>query len=124
MRPTSTELEFLKLLWKESPRTARELHQELEGILQWGYSSTRKTLDRMAEKALVTVTKEGNVNLFAPQVDKVKTLASFAADFAKRVFELDGPLPTAMFTGSKLIDDDEIDQLEHLLEQLRKEQEQ
>ena len=31
------------------------------------------------------------------------TLASFAQDFAKRIFELDGPLPVAMFADSKLV---------------------
>lgn len=122
MQPTSTELEFLKLLWKRSPRTARELHDELEDVLGWGYSSTRKTLDRMTEKDLTSVIKKGNVNLFLPEVDKVKTLAAYAVDFAKRIFELEGPLPTAMFTGSKLINDDEIDELESLLDHLSKEQ--
>jgi len=118
VNPTSTELEFLKLLWKKSPLTARELHQELESVLGWGYSSTRKTLDRMTDKGFISVSKDKNVNLFTPQVDKIKTLASFAADFAKRVFEIDGPLPTAMFAGSKLIDDNEISELENLLDDL------
>lgn len=120
MKPTSTELEFLKLLWKKSPRSARELHDELETLLDWGYSSTRKTLERMHDKGLVTIEKKGNANLFTAKADKVKTLAVYASDFAKRVFELDGPLPTAMFAGSKLIDDEEIDELESLLDDLTK----
>ena len=120
MKPTSTELEFLKLLWKKSPRSARELHDELTDILDWGYSSTRKTLDRMIDKDLVSAAKQGNANLFTAKADKVKTLAEYASDFAKRVFELDGPLPTAMFAGSKLIDDEEINELESLLDNLTK----
>jgi predicted transcriptional regulator len=123
MQPTSTELEFLKLLWKKSPLTSRELHQELEMILDWGYSSTRKTLDRMNEKGLISVKKEGKSNLYTPQADKMKTLASYAVDFAKRVFEFNEPLPVAFFSGSNLVDDSEISELKQLLDDLSEEQE-
>mgnify|MGYP000524405773 FL=1 len=118
MQPTAPELEILKVLWQRQPRTARELHDEIEAQFHWSYSSTRKTLERMGEKGLVNITSEGNKRIYTAQVDKVKTLASFAQDFAKRVFELDGPLPIAMFTDSKLIDDGEIADLEKLLKDL------
>ncbi|WP_435275332.1 BlaI/MecI/CopY family transcriptional regulator [Psychrobium sp. nBUS_13] len=118
MQPTAPELEILKVLWQRQPRTARELHDEIEAQFHWSYSSTRKTLERMGEKGLVNITSEGNKRIYTAQVDKVKTLASFAQDFAKRVFELDGPLPVAMFTDSKLIDDGEIADLEKLLKDL------
>ncbi len=118
MQPTAPELEILKVLWQRQPCTARELHDEIEAQLQWSYSSTRKTLERMGEKELVNITSQGNKRIYTAQVDKVKTLASFAQDFAKRVFELDGPLPVAMFTDSKLIDDGEIADLEKLLKDL------
>ena len=42
-------------------------------------------------------------------------MAAFARDFGQRVMEMDGPLPVNMFTGSKLVDDDELAQLEQLL---------
>ncbi|OIQ46937.1 MAG: penicillinase repressor [Gammaproteobacteria bacterium MedPE] len=118
MQPTAPELEILKVLWQRQPRTARELHDEIEAQFHWSYSSTRKTLERMGEKGLVNITSQGNKRIYIAQVDKVKTLASFAQDFAKRVFELDGPLPVAMFTDSKLIDDGEIADLEKLLKDL------
>mgnify|MGYP000680698817 FL=1 len=118
MQPTAPELEILKVLWQRQPRTARELHDEIEAQFHWSYSSTRKTLERMGEKGLVNITSQGNKRIYIAQVDKVKTLASFAQDFAKRVFELDGPLPVAMFTDSKLIDDGEIAYLEKLLKDL------
>ena len=118
MQPTAPELEILKVLWLRQPCTARELHDEIEAQFHWSYSSTRKTLERMGEKELVNITSQGNKRIYTAQVDKVKTLASFAQDFAKRVFELDGPLPVAMFTDSKLIDDGEIADLEKLLKDL------
>ncbi len=124
MQPTAPELEILKLLWQSQPRTARELHDEIEQLLGWSYSSTRKTLERMGDKGFVAMEFKGNKKIYCAQVDKVKTLAAFAQDFAKRVFELDGPLPVAMFTDSRLIDDSEIADLEKLLKDLAQDQEQ
>ena len=123
MQPTAPELEILKLLWHKQPRTARELHDEIEQQFDWSYSSTRKTLERMGEKGLVSIDLDGNKKIYIARVEKVKTLASFAQDFAKRVFELDGPLPVAMFTDSRLVDDSEIADLEKLLEELQEQQE-
>ncbi len=118
MQPTAPELEILKQLWHSQPKTARELHDEVEDILGWSYSSTRKTLERMGDKGLVSMEFSGNKKIYFAQVDKVKTLAAFAQDFAKRVFEIDGPLPVAMFADSRLIDDSEIADLEKLLNDL------
>jgi predicted transcriptional regulator len=117
-QPTAPELEILKLLWAKHPQTARELHDQLATVLAWGYSSTRKTLERMVEKGLIRLVSQGHKNSYSAQVDKVPTLAGFAQDFASRIFELNGPLPVAMFTGSALVDADEIAQLELLLASL------
>ena len=58
--PTSAELEILKLLWQQPRVSGRELHDQLEPVLQWGYSSTRKTLERMVEAGLVTAYDPGS----------------------------------------------------------------
>ena len=50
------------------------------------------------------------------------TLAAFAQDFARRVFELNGPLPVAMFANSKLVNADEMADLEKLLADLAQQQ--
>lgn len=117
-QPTAPELEILKLLWSKEPLTARELHDELAEVLGWSYSSTRKTLERMGEKGFVACNTLGNKNSYMARLDKVQTLAEFAQDFAQRVFELNGPLPVAMFSGSNLVNADEIADLEKLLADL------
>jgi len=117
-QPTAPELEILKLLWQKQPLTARELHDDLETVLGWGYSSTRKTLERMGEKGFVAVQIQGHKNIYTATLDKMTTLAGFAQDFAKRIFEIDGPLPVAMFADSKLVNAAEIADLEQLLQQL------
>ena len=113
--PSISELTVLKALWRQQPLSAREIHQQVEEELGWSYSSTRKTLERMLDKGSVRQTNVHGVQVYAAALEKVDTLAAFARDFGKRVMEIDSPLPVNMFTGSKLVDDDELAQLEQLL---------
>lgn len=117
VKPSPTELTLLKALWQQSPLSAREVHQLTEQQLQWSYSSTRKTLDRMQDKGLVKVEESHGIRIFRPAVSKIKTLAGFIKDFAHGVLEVDSPLPVSMFADSKLLDKKELKDLEALLEQ-------
>lgn len=113
--PSITELTVLKALWRQQPLSAREIHEQVEAELQWTYSSTRKTLERMLDKGSVRQHQVHGVQVYEAALDKVDTLAAFAHDFGKRVMEMDAPLPVNMFTGSKLVDDEELARLEQLL---------
>ena len=113
--PSITELTVLKSLWKQHPMSAREIHEQVEAELDWTYSSTRKTLERMLDKGYVRQQILHGVQVYDAVLEKVDTLAAFAHDFGKRVMELDAPLPVNMFTGSKLVDQAELAQLEQLL---------
>ena len=113
--PSVTELSLLKALWKEQPLSARELHARVEEELGWSFSSTRKTVERMLEKGMLLQRSVHGVLVYEAHVDKVATLAAFAHDFGRRVMEIDSPLPVTMFTGSKLVDQQELAALEQLL---------
>lgn len=114
--PSVTELTLLKALWKEQPLSAREIHERAAGELDWSFSSTRKTLERMLEKQMLALSTRHGVQVYLPALEKVATLAAFAHDFGKRVMEIDAPLPVNMFTGSRLVDSDELAKLEQLLQ--------
>lgn len=118
MKPNSTELTILKLLWKKEPRTGSDIHEALQVKLGWSYSSTRKTLERMADKGLIAEARQGNRKIYTAILAKLPTLALLARDFAKQVMELDEPLPVAMFSDSKLISHEEMSELEAVLAEL------
>jgi len=113
--PSISELSVLKSLWRQQPLSAREIHDRVADELGWSYSSTRKTLERMLEKGSVRQETRHGVQVYVPVLEKIDTLAAFAHDFGKRVMEMDTPLPVNMFTGSKLVDEAELAQLEQML---------
>lgn len=114
-RPSNAELELLKCLWKHSALSARELHECAGQRLDWSYSSTRKTLERMRDKGLVREREQHGIHVYRAAVGKLATLAVLSRDFAQRVLELDGPLPVQAFAESRLLSESELDALEALL---------
>ena len=113
--PSNAELEMLKCLWRHGACSARELHNSVGPALDWSYSSTRKTLERMVDKGLVAEDSVHGLNVYRAKVGKLATLAALSADFARRVLEIDGPLPVQTFADSRLLSEGEIEQLEALL---------
>lgn len=114
-RPSNAELELLKCLWQHKACSARELHECAGPRLGWSYSSTRKTLDRMRDKGLVSERDQHGLHVYRASVGKVAMLAALAEDFGRRVLEIDGPLPVQAFADSRLLSEAELDQLEALL---------
>jgi hypothetical protein len=53
--------------------------------------------------------------MYRAKVGKVATLAALSTDFARRVLELDGALPAQAFADSRLLSEQELQQLDALL---------
>jgi predicted transcriptional regulator len=113
--PSNAELELLKALWRLGACSAREVHNGAVAALDWSYSSTRKTLERMVDKGLVDESVEHGLNMYRARVGKVATLAALSTDFARRVLEIDGALPAQAFADSRLLSEQELQQLDALL---------
>jgi predicted transcriptional regulator len=120
--PTKPELAILKLLWRSKEMNAREIHRDIEQDFGWSYSTVRTVLERMADKGLISKTPADGVNIYEPQVGKVALLSRMIADFSKRVLELDTTPAAAFFADSKLLSEDEIEELEDVLRKTEKEQ--
>lgn len=117
-QPTRPELTILKLLWKENELSAREIHEQAGGALRWSYSTTRTTLERMCDKGMLGKRSVHGMTVYAPAVEKVALLGGLIRDFTKRVLEVEGPLPAAMFARSKLLSEEDLSALEAFLEDL------
>ena len=90
--PSISELSLLKALWRQQPLSAREIHDAVVDEMGWSFSSTRKTLERMLEKGMVSQQVRHGVQVYEAVAEKVDTLAAFAHDFGRRIMEIDTPL--------------------------------
>lgn len=113
--PTKPELAILKLLWRGKEMNARQIHSAIADDFNWSYSTVRTVLERMTDKGLVSKYAEGGVNIYEAEVTKVSMLGRMISDFSKRVLELDAAPAAAFFSDSKLLSEDELEELETML---------
>ena len=114
--PNPSELEVLKVLWCHEVAGAREIHDAVGAARGWSYSTTRTVLTRMTEKGLATKADSHGLTVFSAAAPKIDLIGRMIRGFARRVLEIDGELPVSAFSGSKLLDGDELQALERLLE--------
>ena len=84
-KPTNSELEILRVLWRKGPSTVREVFEELNLTRETGYTTVLKLMQIMAEKGLVDREEENRAHVYraAPSEDATqKTLVDDLMDKA------------------------------------------
>lgn len=113
-----TELEVMKILWDADGLSAREVHERLGDHMDWAYSTTRTTIERMVRKGLVTKSVFHGLHLYTAAVSRASGLARMVRDFARQVVETSHAPVVSLFADSGRLDQDEIDELSRLLDEL------
>ncbi|MEL7492039.1 MAG: BlaI/MecI/CopY family transcriptional regulator [Pseudomonadota bacterium] len=114
-QPTKPELAILKLLWRRKALSARAISDEIAESLGWSYSTLRTVLERMFEKGLLSKSHQDGVNVYGARVGKIALLGRMIQDFSDRVLEMDAAPSAVMFADSKLLTEDELEELEKVL---------
>jgi len=114
-QPTKPELAILKLLWESDALSARAVDTQISPIFEWSFSTLRTVLERMVDKGLLSKQQEGGVNVYTAAVGKVSFLGRMIEDMTSRVMEFDATPAAVMFANSKLLSEDELEELEAML---------
>jgi predicted transcriptional regulator len=64
MKPFSSELVILKHLWSSGASSVGEIHGAISPGLGWSRSSSRKTIERMVDKGLLSQTEKHGLNIY------------------------------------------------------------
>ena len=115
MKPSSSELVILKHLWASGALSVGEIHSAISETLGWSRSSSRKTIERMVDKGLLTQTEKHGLNIYRAKAKKIPTLAGLIQSFAADVLGLDGPLPVSNLVKSDILSGEELAELEAFL---------
>lgn len=115
MKPSASELFILKRLWASGPQSVGEIHASIKDDLGWSRSSSRKTVERMVGKGLLSVREEHGLKIYRATAKKIPTLAGLIQSFAVDVLGLDGPLPVSNLVKSQLLSDEELAELDAVL---------
>ena len=86
-RPTTGELEILKILWDRGPSTVREVMNVLNAARPRAYTSVMSLLNVMTDKGLVVRQPQGRAFIYRAKKDRGRTLRQMVGDLLGRAFE-------------------------------------
>lgn len=114
---TKTEFDILRILWKSGRLSVRELHDQMIENYPWAYSTTKTMMDRMVKKELLKREQFHGIFLYRPLISRPKGFARLINFFSDRVLELDYGAVVALFSRSKALTPDEIEELSQILKE-------
>jgi BlaI family transcriptional regulator, penicillinase repressor len=117
LKPTTSELEILQVLWERGPLTVREVHEALSDKKSMGYTTVLKLMQIMTGKGLVQRDESQRAHVYEACQPAEKTKRQFAADVLQRVF--DGSASDLMMhaLAGRSGTQEEIDELRRLLDE-------
>jgi BlaI family transcriptional regulator, penicillinase repressor len=86
VQPTKVELEILHLLWEHGPCALGQIHDAVSAHSDRSYSTTRKMIQVMRDKGLVTCDESARPQVYAAAKTKEQTQLNLLEDLAQRAF--------------------------------------
>lgn len=120
-RPTDSELAILRVIWRIGPSTVREIHEQMEGEPQVGYTTVLKLLQIMAEKRLVTRDESQRAHVYAAAVPEESTQQQLVGDLVERAFGGSALRLVMSALAERPADAGELAEVRELLERMQKE---
>ena len=111
-----SEYRFCLILWEHEPIRSRELVKLCEERLGWKSTTTYTVIKRLSERGVL---KNENT-VVTSLVSKDEIQADQMEEFVEKTFEGSLPAFIAAFTKHQKISDKEIDQVQAMIDRLRK----
>lgn len=115
---TNAEWSVMECLWEASPKTGREITDQLERAEGWNRSTTLTLLSRLEAKGAVLSDTDGRKKTFSPLLRREDAALHETEDFLSRVYKGSLSLMVSSLTKKKALPKEEIDQLYAMLKKL------
>ncbi|RLE19810.1 MAG: BlaI/MecI/CopY family transcriptional regulator [Acidobacteria bacterium] len=116
-RPTDAELQILAILWRTGPTTVRAVHHELaDGT---AYTTTLKTMQRMAEKNLLERDESRRSHVYQAKRSEAQTQGVIVSDLIDRAFSGSAARLAMRALSTRRASSEEIEELRQLLDSIR-----
>lgn len=116
VKPTSTELQILGVLWERGPSTVREIHEILAKSRPMGYTTVLKLLQIMTEKQLVRRNEEARAHVYEAQQPAGATRQQLVGDLLERAFSGSASQLMMHALAGKQASLEEIDEIRRMLD--------
>ncbi len=119
-KPTESELEILRILWRHGPCTVRLVHEELSRDKDAGYTTTLKLMQIMAAKGLVSRDETARTHIYQAAVSEADTQKQLLNRFLDTAFGGSAARLVMQALGNHDASKEELDEIRKLLDQMEK----
>lgn len=122
IKPTSSELEILQILWQKGASTVRQVNEELSLIRgeEVGYTTTLKLMQIMHEKGILERDTRTRTHVYRPLVNKERTRGKILNKFIDTVFNGSASQLVMQALSNRKASKEEIEQIRKYLDELDK----
>lgn len=121
-KPTDSELEILRILWKEGPSTVRQVNDALNKERNVGYTTTLKLMQIMHEKGLAKREMLGRSHIYEAAIGEKQTQEQILNRLVNGVFGGSASKLVMRALGNHKPSKEEIEEIKKLLNQIDKDQ--
>ena len=116
--PTEAELEILRELWDQGPRTVREIHSAISQSKPVAYTTVLKQMQVMHQKGLLARSERFRSHVYRPRQPQAQVQRRLAQSLLTRAFagSARGLLQSAL--AGRRVEAAEIDEIRRLLDEV------
>lgn len=119
-RISDAEHAVMEALWRESPRTATEVCEEICAERDWSLATVKTLLGRLVAKQAISAEPDGRRFLYSPLVERADYVGGESRRLVERLFGGRAAPLFAHLAEQEALSDQDIAEIESLLKELRK----
>jgi len=118
--PTNAELAILRVLWRDGPRTVREVHQAIYRDTAVGYTSALKLMQNMLAKGLVDRQDQARQHVYAAVAPETATMNQLVRSWMDSAFAGSSVALAMQALDARPIPAEDLARLKAMIEQLQR----
>jgi BlaI family penicillinase repressor len=119
-RISDAEHAVMEALWRESPRTAAEICDEVSGQRGWSLATVKTLLGRLVSKEAIAADPDGRRFLSRPLVERADYIGGESRRLVDRLFGGRAAPLLLHLVEAEALSEADIDEIERLIKELRK----
>jgi len=115
---SDSEKIIMDSLWDSSPKTAKQIIENLDQELNWSDKTAKTLINRLLKKEAINFNKQGREYLYYSLLDKEDYLESASDSFVNRVFNGSVSSLVAAFAKKEKLSKQELAELKQLIKEI------
>ena len=120
LKPTDSELEILRILWKNGASTVKTVNEKLNEKKETGYTTTLKMLQIMFEKNLVERNENERSHIYKAAIDQIEIQKVLLDKLLESAFSGSAANLVMQVLGNSQTSNEELKEIKNLLDKIER----